>query len=387
MKKILIALLILISFYLNAQVPQAFSYQGVAFDAEGAALSEVSISIEIKILRESAQGTTVYSEQHTINTNAAGLYNLNIGQGTSQQGEFENIDWSSLPMFISVGLDADGSGTFQSVGTSQLLSVPYALRAGAAEVEPIIFVEAFPSFVEPGGPVAIVSNRSTSQYSGIGSINFYYDWIQGTPEDVYIEIQGLPDNISVFSAGLGGFSHSSSPTVESTNGMDTIFYGQLQRRITLGRNNIDLNVPNGLYPLTLIFKTKDKVLDSINYNLQVITNNYDDCIATLPITKAITSNDCTEITSILEPTITLTEFDISDIKFTQPISNEEGSLSFFIANDCSRTNIEADGMESIDDITADINNMFFEGGKCIFEIELSNNVTSTVIRNCRVTYE
>ncbi len=386
MKKILIALLVLISFYLNAQVPQAFSYQGVAFDAEGAALSEISISIEIKILRESAQGTTVYSEQHTSTTNAAGLYNLNIGQGTSQQGEFENIDWSSLPMFISVGLDADGSGTFRSVGTSQLLSVPYALRAGAAEVEPIIFVEAFPSFSEPGEPTVTVSNRGTSQITNPGDMKIYYEWIQGRPEDVFVEYVGLPDNISIFTRTIAGFMHPSYQGAETTTGIDTIFGGQLQKSSVLGRHDLNVAVPNGLYPLTLIYRTKDKVLDSIKYNLRVITNFYDDCLPAFPFVKPLISNDCTEIESNIESSISFTEISDQIVNFSLPFGNNLGDATYFLPDDCSRTSIFASAYETFGDFDAEIRNVFIDGDQYVFDIEVTNRATSER-RTCRVSYQ
>ena len=386
MKKLLLALLVLFTISVHAQVPQAFSYQGVAFDAEGAPLSDASINVEIKIIRDSAQGTTVYTEQHNSTTNAAGLYNLNIGQGTNPQGEFENIDWSALPLFISVGLDADGSGTFQSVGTSQLLSVPYALRAGAAEVEPIIFVDAFPSFVEPGGPVARVSNRNNSQFTGIGSLQIYYDWVQGTPEDVFVEVKGLPNNISLFATSVAGFAHSSFGNRESIDGLDTIFYGQLERRLALGRHDVNIDAPNGLYPLDIVYSIKDRVLDSIQYNLKVITNFYDECLPSLPFSKNITTNECTEIASNISSEIIFTEFSEQVANFTLPIGDDLGDILYFFPDDCTTTSISADAFETFGDFNAQIRNVFMNGTQFDFDIEIRNNITNEE-SVCRITYQ
>jgi hypothetical protein len=84
-------------------------------------------------LQGSASGTAVYQETFAPTTNAYGLVNLEIGTGTIVSGDFTTIDWSAGPYFIETALDATGGTNYVVMGTSQLLSVPFALYAKTAE--------------------------------------------------------------------------------------------------------------------------------------------------------------------------------------------------------------------------------------------------------------
>ncbi len=127
MKNILlsISLVALFSTGLLAQAPQAVKYQGVARGATGAMLASQNITVRLSVHDGSASGTVVYKESHAVATNQFGLYNLNIGQGTVISGTFGSIVWGTGTKFIEQEVDF-GSG-FVSMGTSQFLSVPYAL--------------------------------------------------------------------------------------------------------------------------------------------------------------------------------------------------------------------------------------------------------------------
>ncbi|PCH67149.1 MAG: hypothetical protein COC01_06375, partial [Bacteroidetes bacterium] len=131
MKKIIsIALLfVLNSSLIFAQVPNAFKYQAVVRDVSGSIIADQSVSVRISILQTTATGTTVYSETHAVTTNQFGLINLEIGSGTVVSGVFATIDWGSDLHFVKVELDETGGTNYLLMGTSQLLSVPYALYA------------------------------------------------------------------------------------------------------------------------------------------------------------------------------------------------------------------------------------------------------------------
>ena len=60
-------------------------------------------------------------------TDDLGQVNLVIGQGTAITGTFSELDWSLGSYYLGIELDA-GSG-YVAMGTTQLLSVPYALYA------------------------------------------------------------------------------------------------------------------------------------------------------------------------------------------------------------------------------------------------------------------
>lgn len=128
MKRIgsLIFVCFLTSFVLG-QAPQGISYQAIAFDAGGLPVVNSNVGIRISILDNSTSGPLVYSETHTSLTNGQGLFNLNIGQGTPLTGLFSAIDWATNDKYLKVELDPAGGTNYTSLGTNQLMSVPYAL--------------------------------------------------------------------------------------------------------------------------------------------------------------------------------------------------------------------------------------------------------------------
>ena len=115
--------------WVYGQSPNAFKYQAIARDGDGEVLANQTVSFQISLLQGSATGTTTYAETHTVSTNDYGLVSLNIGDGITTSGAFNSIDWSAGPYFIQVAIDTNGGSTFQILGTTQLLSVPYALYA------------------------------------------------------------------------------------------------------------------------------------------------------------------------------------------------------------------------------------------------------------------
>jgi len=130
MKKIytiLAALLLTLSMY--AQSPEAINYQAVVRDGSGNIIANQSIGVQISILQTTATGTVIFSETFTKTSNGFGLINLAIGTGTATTGTFAGIDWSNGPYFVKTAVDVTGGSSYVEMGTSQLLSVPYALFA------------------------------------------------------------------------------------------------------------------------------------------------------------------------------------------------------------------------------------------------------------------
>jgi hypothetical protein len=124
---------ILLSCLLMAQAPQAFDFQGVARDASGNVMSSQGISLRISILAGTPGGDVAYQETHSVTTSPFGLFTIQVGNGTPTQSTFPSIGWGSSSHFIQVELDASGGNDFQDMGTTQLLSVPYALHARATD--------------------------------------------------------------------------------------------------------------------------------------------------------------------------------------------------------------------------------------------------------------
>lgn len=131
MKKIttlIVALFFTLS--LMSQTPNAFKYQAVARTSAGVVMNEQNISVQISILES---GSAIYTEEHALTTDAGGLFTLNIGEGISSLGDFQTIDWSIGSYSVEVALDENAGFSYTVMGTSPLLTVPYAMHAKTAE--------------------------------------------------------------------------------------------------------------------------------------------------------------------------------------------------------------------------------------------------------------
>ena len=113
-----------------AQVPQKFSYQTIIRNYKNTLVSNSLIGMRISIISGSATGTAVYSETHSVTSNENGLATIEIGAGKSTAGTFSEINWATGIYFIKTEIDPSGGKNYTIVGTSQLLSVPYALSSG-----------------------------------------------------------------------------------------------------------------------------------------------------------------------------------------------------------------------------------------------------------------
>src|SRR5690606_28000332 len=134
MKKIItVCAVLLMTASVFAQAPEKMSYQAVVRDASDALLGSTSVGMQISILQGSPSGTSVYKERQSPNTNANGLVSIEIGTGTVVSGDFTTIDWSNGPYFIKTETNPTAGANSTITGTSQLLSVPYALHAKTAK--------------------------------------------------------------------------------------------------------------------------------------------------------------------------------------------------------------------------------------------------------------
>ena len=126
MKKILLLIHFLIIPFLSiAQSPNGFNYQAIVRDANGDAKVNQNVNFTFTIHTGTASGTIVYTEEHAVQTNDKGLITLNIGKGTTND-DLSSIDWSTGVYFLKVTVDN------VDLGTSQLMSVPYAMYANNA---------------------------------------------------------------------------------------------------------------------------------------------------------------------------------------------------------------------------------------------------------------
>lgn len=121
---------------LLAQSPERMSYQAVVRNATQQLVVNQSVGLQFSILHNSPSGTALYVERHTVSTNANGLVSVEIGAGAVQSGSMAGIDWSAGTYFLKSDIDPSGGTSFTITGTSQLISVPYALHSAEAQTVP-----------------------------------------------------------------------------------------------------------------------------------------------------------------------------------------------------------------------------------------------------------
>ena len=149
MQKIIsICVAILLTVCVFGQTPEKMSYQAVIRNSSGQLVTNKSIGTQISILQGSANGSEVYIETQTPTTNANGLISIEIGNGIVISGNFSSIDWTNGPYFIKAETDPEGGTNYTIIGTSQLLSVPFALLAKTAESLTGTITETDPIFGE-----------------------------------------------------------------------------------------------------------------------------------------------------------------------------------------------------------------------------------------------
>jgi uncharacterized protein (TIGR02145 family) len=130
MKKLITLIALVTTITTFAQAPQGFNYQATVRNNSGQLLLNQIVLVKFNILLNSVNGTIVYSENQTANTDDLGHINLVVGQGSATIGTFSNINWGSGSYYLGIQLNS-GSG-FVEMGTTQLLSVPYALYANSS---------------------------------------------------------------------------------------------------------------------------------------------------------------------------------------------------------------------------------------------------------------
>jgi hypothetical protein len=141
MKKLFTSLLLMSSgLGLMAQAPNLISFQAVVRDNSNQLIVNSPLGMKTTIIQGSPTGTVVYEELHFPNpqTNANGLVTLQIGSGLTIQGSFNNIQLDMGPYYIKTDTDPNGGTNYTISGTSQFLSVPYALYANkSSEANPV----------------------------------------------------------------------------------------------------------------------------------------------------------------------------------------------------------------------------------------------------------
>mgnify|MGYP000427478270 CR=1 FL=1 len=112
---------------LQAQAPQGFNYQATVRNNTGDLIVNTNVYFKFNVMQGTQTSLPVFTEVHYVPTDDLGQVTLIIGQGTATTGTFLELDWSLGSYYLGIELNT-GNG-YVAMGTTQLLSVPYALYA------------------------------------------------------------------------------------------------------------------------------------------------------------------------------------------------------------------------------------------------------------------
>ena len=261
MKKLFTILLaILFSGVVNAQSPDLMSYQAVIRNSSNTLISNTQVAMQISILQGSASGTPIYVETQNPTTNGNGLVSIQIGSGTLVSGNFSAINWANGPYFIKTETDPDGSNggiAYTITGTSQLMSVPYALYAKAAGSTATtsghyvgeLFGGGVVCWVDNSGLhgliISMVDLSTTQAWSNVTgtAINTTNDWSGATNTTAITGQSGHTGSAAKLCAdyvntnyGTGAFSDWYLPSIAELNHVWNNFY-EVQKALTNDGNS------------------------------------------------------------------------------------------------------------------------------------------------------
>ena len=282
--------------------------------------------------------TLDFSTTTTPLTNTNGLYTIEIGNGSNPSTRFEDIDWLSGDKFVSLSHDITGGTNYTAVGSSQLLSVPYALAAGTAFIEPMIYAS-----IERSGVTTFDNTRPDTEEF----VSYNYEWIQGIPETVFIEYSNVPDNLHLENSFFGQRS-------ENVSQVDTIVDGIVRPLTRLVHTDQSVPLTVGSFTMDMVFRTDTEVLATIEYPIEIIESVVEvrDCTAEFVGIRTITM-DCDSLTNFIGTTAEFIAQDETRMTINNFLNlGENAELEF-------QNEIECNDITLINDSEFELGNLVF----------------------------
>ncbi len=243
-KAVLSSVLMVLCILTIAQVPKSFNYQAIPRNGSGGTYPDQDMKGRFSILEGSLTGTPVYVETFSAKTSTLGILNLQVGQGTLVSGSLAKIDWGSNSYFLKVEIDVTGGTGYVEMGTTQLLSVPYALYAQNADTADTYF-ENDPVFtLHPSAGISSGNISDWSEAHGWGN-HALIGYVPGTRT---LTINGtaldLSDNRS-WSVGTVTSVGLSLPSIFSVSGSPITTSGTLNASLASQTANLIFASPDG----------------------------------------------------------------------------------------------------------------------------------------------
>ncbi|MDA9967931.1 hypothetical protein N9E62_02065 [Salibacteraceae bacterium] len=221
MRKINLLLgMLLFSAIAFAQAPNKMSYQAVVRDAADQLLANKAIGVQVTIEQGTAGGAAVYVETFTPTTNANGLVTLEIGTGNIVSGDITTIDWENGPYFIKTETDPTGGTSYSLAGTTELMSVPYALHARKAAIADSVVggtTESDPVFT--ASPAGGISGSDISNWNVDTSITNEIQILSISNDSIYLSDGGF----AVLPVAVNNDNDSTNEIQQLISSNDTLY--------------------------------------------------------------------------------------------------------------------------------------------------------------------
>lgn len=114
------------------QIPMKFNYQAVARNNAGTPLVNQTIGIRVALIDGGPSGNAAYMETHTVISNPYGVFSLQVGGGNVELGSMAAVPWGAGNIWLKIEMDPTGGNNYAPMGSTQLLSVPYAMYSGTS---------------------------------------------------------------------------------------------------------------------------------------------------------------------------------------------------------------------------------------------------------------
>jgi hypothetical protein len=236
MKKIispLILLFFVFNFFGQTNVPKLINYQGILRGAAGNPIPNKTIKIAFDLHEAGASGPVVFNEAQTVTTNSLGLFTTQIGKVNN----LGTVSWLNPPYVLDLLVDTTGGTNYITIGSQQLVSVPYALyseKSGSAPDPAVSFsnnilfvgtnsVLISQPVLNAGAGISItsgvVTNTAPDQTvtitaTGNALVTSAYP---GFTVDVLPQVLGINSNIITLSNGGGSITLPATSTTPNTS--------------------------------------------------------------------------------------------------------------------------------------------------------------------------
>jgi hypothetical protein len=229
-------------------VPRGMNYQAVAYDDKGEIISNQKISLKISLFGlENDSRKNHYIEIHEVITNPMGLFNLEIGAGLKESGEYGLVPWNEENIWLEVAIRDKGKNHFTSFHSNKLQAVPYAIHADLADRLIQIKSSSSKSFAPPQPGVistdwSVLGNAKTDASGNLFRLNSL-----GTSD--FVDLIMITDNVERLRILAGG-DIITKLNFEVGKNLNVLGNVEIQKSLTVGdslivKKNVLFNILGG----------------------------------------------------------------------------------------------------------------------------------------------